>query len=73
MILCVILAVETLRKRRMALQKIIDAEESKRAKFLDEIKKATEEAEKCDNKIRDLVSAKEKLDSTITQTETALI
>lgn len=55
----------------MALQKVIDAEESKRAKFLDEIKRATEEAEKCDNKIRDLVSAKEKLDSTITQTETA--
>lgn len=55
----------------MALQKVIDAEESKRSKLMDDIKRATEEAEKCDTKIRDLVSAREKLDSTITQTETA--
>ncbi|XP_065353896.1 uncharacterized protein LOC135948511 isoform X1 [Cloeon dipterum] len=63
--------VESLRLRRQSLQQVISAEEEKRGRLLEEIQKATQEAEACDNRIKSLVVARDKLDSTITQTETA--
>ncbi|XP_059484870.1 uncharacterized protein LOC132202157 isoform X2 [Neocloeon triangulifer] len=63
--------VENLRMRRQSLQQVISAEEEKRTRLMDEIKKATQEAEVCDNRIKSLVAARDKLDTTITQTETA--
>jgi len=68
---CYFPAVEILRKRRMTLQQVIDVEEAKRTKLMEEIKKATEDAEKCSDRIRDLANARDKLDSTISQTEGA--